>query len=246
MSNFQVKLAQTEEEKNQAYKLRYEIFLKELGDAKQTLPADGIEQDIYDKNCDHLIVIDTSKNLTIGTYRLLSGKNVNPKIGFYAEKIFQIDKIKNLGKNILEVGRSCVHKLYREKLVIELLWKGIAEYIKQNNIRYLFGSVRLYTIDPCEISEITSLIKEKYYAPEKMRVYSLKECTFKELDQSIIIKDPKKTFLKLPALAKGYLRLGMKVCGEPAWDKHLESVVFLIILDIEEMTPAYRKHFLGL
>jgi putative hemolysin len=244
MPNFQIKLARTEEERKQAYRLRYEIFLKELGDNSHMLPAEGIETDIYDGSCDHLVIIDTEKNLTVGTYRLLSGSKVDPKIGFYAEKIFEISKIKNLGKNILELGRSCVHKDYREGLIIDLLWKGIAEYIKQNNIRYLFGSVRLLTTDPLEVSEIFSLIKEKYYAPESMRIRPLKESTFEELIE-LKVSDCKKTFLKLPALVKGYLRLGLKVYGAPAWDRHLESVVLFVALDINEMTPSYRKHFLG-
>ncbi len=245
MLDFQIKLAQTEEEKNQAYRLRYEVFLKELGDNGRNLPEKGTETDIHDQSCDHLLVIDNRKNLTVGTYRLLSGSKVNPKIGFYAEKIFEIEKIKNLGKDILELGRSCVHRDYREGLIINLLWDGIAEYIKQNNIRYLFGSVRMYTTDPREISEIFSLIKEKYYSHDTMRVKPLEESVFKGPTQPPKITSPKMIFLKLPALMKGYLRLGLKVCGPPAWDRHLESVVFFIALDINEMAPSYRKHFLG-
>lgn len=244
MLNFQIKIAQTEEEKKQAYRLRYEIFLKELGDNAQALPPQGIETDIYDAASDHLVVIDNSKNLTVGTYRLLSGSKADPKVGFYAENIFEISNIKNLGKGILELGRSCVHKDYREGLIIDLLWRGIAEYIQENNIRYLFGSVRLFTTDPQEVSEIFSLIKEKYYAPETMMVQPLKESRFEGLSD-LKAPDCKKIFLKLPALVKGYLRLGLKVCGTPAWDRHLKSVVLFIALDVNEITPSYRKHFLG-
>ncbi len=245
MLNFQIKLAQTEEEKKQAYRLRYDIFRRELEDSAHTLPEEGIETDIYDKFCDHLLVINNKENVAVGTYRLLPGTKVDPKIGFYAEKIFEIEKIKNLGKNILELGRSCVHKDYREGLIINLLWNGIAEYIKQNNIGYLFGSVRLYTTDPAEISDIFSFVKEKYYAPETLRVAPLKDSVVKGLTQPLTSPDYKKIFLKLPALVKGYLRLGMKICGAPAWDRHLESVVFFIALDINEMAPSYRKHYLG-
>jgi len=245
MLDFRIKLAQTEEDRKQAYRLRYDIFLKELEGKAGILPEEGVETDIYDEFCDHLIVINNERKSAVGTYRLLSGYKVNPKIGFYAEKIFEIGKIKNLGKNILELGRSCVHKDYREGLIINLLWNGIAEYIKENNIRYLFGSVRLYTTDPVEISDIFSLIKEKYYSVQDLRVAPLKESIVEGITEALAPFDSKKIFLKLPALVKGYLRLGMKVCGPPAWDRHLESVVLFVALDINEMTPSYRKHYLG-
>lgn len=245
MSDFEIKLAQTEEEKNQAYRLRYEIFLRELGNKARSLPEEGIETDIYDESCDHLLVIDNRKNLVVGTYRLLSGSKVDPKIGFYAERIFEINKIKDLGKNILELGRSCVHKDYREGQIIKLLWEGIAQYIQQNRIRYLFGSVRLLNTSQPEVSEAFSLIKAKYYAPESFRIKPLKENIYKDLKESTSSPDYKKIFHKLPALVKGYLRLGLKVCGPPAWDNHLGSVVLFILLDMDQVNPAYRKHFLG-
>jgi L-ornithine Nalpha-acyltransferase len=245
MSNFTIKLAKTKEEREQAFRLRHEIFLKELGGDTTTLSSDGIEKDAYDDTCDHLLVIDNATRAAVGTYRLLSGSKVDPKIGFYAEKIFKIDAIKALGKNIVELGRSCVHKDYREGAIIELLWKGIAEYIQKNNMRYLFGSVRLYTTDPGEISEVFELIKMRYYSKENLRVEPADGSIFKLPNKPSQPIDPKKTFFKLPALLKGYIRLGLKICGPPAWDRHLESVVLFILLDINEITPSYRKHFLG-
>jgi len=243
MADYIIKLAQTKKEKEEAYQLRYEVFLNELGQGIQPLCAQKIETDIYDRWCDHLIVVDKSNNMTVGTYRLLPGRNAYTGAGFYSEKIFDIDKIKGLGKDIAEVGRSCVHKDYREGLIISLLWKGIADYIKTNNTRYLFGSVRLYTTDPGEITEIFGMIKEKYYSAQHLRVVPKKESVFEGLNPQPEAASGKETFLKLPALLKGYLRLGMKVCGEPAWDRHLESVVFFIMLDVNEMTPSYRTHF---
>lgn len=244
MSSLEIKLAQTEEDKKQAYRLRYEIFLKELNSVADSLPANGLETDIYDAASDHLLIIDKKKNSVIGTYRILSASKTTPSCGFYAEKMFDIQKIKELNSNIAEVGRSCVHKDYREGPAIALLWRAIASYVQTHNIRYLFGSVRLYTLDPLEISKIFSFVKTNYYAAPELRIFPRKKAVFEALQEELKTPERGDIFFKLPALMKGYLRLGMKVCGPPAWDRHLESVVFLIVLDINNMSPAYKRHFL--
>jgi putative hemolysin len=48
-----------------------------------------------------------------------------------------------------------------------------------------------------------------------------------------------------PALIKGYLRLGAKVCGNPAWDPDFNTADFLTMLRLDDIHPRYAKHFLG-
>lgn len=243
MFDYEIKIARLKEEKKAAFKLRFDVFKKELG--KNITLDEEVETDIYDKLCDHLIVIDKTKKIVVGTYRLLLGSKVEPKIGFYSEKFFRIEKIKRLGKEILELSRSCIHKDYREKLVINFLWNGIAKYVKDNKVKYLFGSVRLNTIEPEEVSKAFGLIKQKYYTSSKFRVYPLKNCVFEGLDKNPKVRDHKKIFFGLPPLVKGYLRLGVKVCGPPAWNPDFGSVVLFILLDLEHASESYKKHFLG-
>lgn len=261
MFDYQIKIAENKEEKEKAFKLRFEVFKEELGKSIKR-SSEEKEWDIYDEFCDHLIVMDRKKDIVVGTYRLLLGSKVNRETGFYSERFFDIENIKRLGKprsfyqektlpsekergkEILELGRSCVHRDYRERPIINLLWNGIAKYIRDHNVGYLFGPVRLMTTDPKEVSEAFSLIKEKYYAPEEFRCFPLKDNVFRDLDLNIKCEDPEKIFRKLPPLVKGYLRLGVKICSPPARNPDFDSVIFLILLDIEKMTESYRKHFL--
>ena len=246
MFDFEIKIASTKEEKNKALRLRFDVFKKEADPASKVPPHKKKETDIYDRFCDHLIVVDKTKNLVVGTYRLLLDSRINPKIGFYSEKMFDIANIKALGNNILELSRSCVHKDYREGIVINLLWTGIAKYIKDNHVNYLFGSVRLNNTEPKQVSEFFSFVKNKYYSSDELRVHPLRKYAFKELDVDAHLDDYKKIFFSLPPLVKGYLRLGVKFCGPPAWNPDFGSVVFFILLDIADAPAAYKRHFLGL
>lgn len=245
MFDFEVKLAQEKEEIQQALKLRYEVFKLEMSGNAKIQESSELDSDIYDKFCDHLIVIDKTTHKIVGTYRLLLSSKVNKKIGFYSEKIFDIHNIKRLANDYqaLELGRSCIHRDYRSRPVINLLWNGIAKYIKDYNVRYLFGSVRLLTSDPIEVSRIFKFIKKRFYAPLKFRVYPKAKNKFNGLKKNIEIRNPREIFHYLPPLVKGYLRLGVLVCGEPAINLDLSSVVIFILLDVQNMSDAYKQHF---
>ena len=66
-----VGLAQSEREIIEAQKLRFRIFAGELG---ATLPTrtPGVDHDIYDPYCEHLVVRDDQSGAVVGTYRILS------------------------------------------------------------------------------------------------------------------------------------------------------------------------------
>jgi putative hemolysin len=48
----------------------------------------------------------------------------------------------------------------------------------------------------------------------------------------------------LPALVKAYIRLGAKACGEPCRDPDFGVADVLMLLDVNDLNPAYSRHFL--
>lgn len=245
MFDFQVKVAQNKKEIQKALRLRYEIFKLEMAGNLKPPKAYELDIDTYDKFCDHLIVIDRIKDKVVGTYRLLLGSKVGKDLGFASEEFFDIRNIKKLANDseLLELGRSCVHRDYRCRPVINLLWSGIAKYIKDYNVRYLFGTPRLYTTEPDGVSRIFKFIKERFYAPPKYRVYPKSENKFKGLRLNVSIKNPREIWHHLPPLVKGYIKAGVVVCGLPAINPRLGSVIIFVLLDVQKIPPSYKQHF---
>jgi putative hemolysin len=265
MFDYEVKIAQNKNEFEQALRLRYEVFIQEMGrDANQSKIA-LLDIDDYDKLSDHLVVIDKTKNKVVGTYRLLLGYKIAPirkiypdemelsgklntKLGFYSEKFFNIENIKKLAgdEEMLELGRSCIHRDYRDRLVINLLWSGISKYIKDHNVRFVFGSVTLGNSDAIsavEVSRVFKLIKKKFYAHQAYRVYPKEAFIFKGLNKNVKVEDYQDIWRSLPPLVKGYLRAGVVVCGPPAVNPAFGSILLFILLDIKNMSAAYKRHF---
>ena len=73
--------------------------------------------------------------------------------GFYTSSEFNLTNIFNSYKHkqILELGRSCVHKDYRNGTVMNLLWKAIAEYVKLYDIKIILGCASFQGTDVHEI-----------------------------------------------------------------------------------------------
>jgi putative hemolysin len=54
----------------EAQRLRYRVFAGEMG-ANLPSRTPGVDHDIYDPYCEHLVVRDTQSGEIVGTYRIL-------------------------------------------------------------------------------------------------------------------------------------------------------------------------------
>ena len=243
MRDFEIKITKEPNEIRAAQRLRFEVFNLELREGLRVSYEQGLDTDDFDPICDHLIVRSAKEGPVIGTYRLLLGSEARKHFGFYSESEFNLAKIKQLKGELLELGRSCVHKDYRDRPVIDAMWKAIAAYVRKNRVRYLFGCASLHTTDPREVSELFGLLKEKYFAPEPFRVDPAPENSFPGLDEHIKIGNRRNLFFQLPSLIKGYLRVGALVCGPPALDREFGTTDFFLLFDIEKLSAQYRRRF---
>ncbi|MBL7130122.1 MAG: GNAT family N-acetyltransferase [Candidatus Omnitrophica bacterium] len=244
MFDFEIKIAQTQDEIEAAQKLRFEVFYLEDQKRTDSKQNAGLDIDKFDEVSKHLIIIDKTKNIIVGTYRLLLSGDTK-QTGFHSEKIFDISNIKKINEQLLELGRSCIHKDYRNRAVINLLWNGIAWQVKKYNVKYIFGCPRLGLTDPNDVSEAFNLLKNKYYAQERFRVYPLSENVFRNLKEDVEVSNPKRTFRKLSPLIKGYLNIGALVCSYPAVYHEFGSVILFMLLPTDKMIDPYGRHFFG-
>ncbi len=243
MSGFEIKITTDRAEVEEAQKLRFEVFNLEMQKGLKSSHQRGLDVDEFDLLCEHLIVRDAKRRQVVGTYRLLRGPVARGHLGFYSEKEFDLQKIKNLPGELLELGRSCARKDYRDKTLMLVMWSAIADYVKKHKVRYVFGCASLYTTDVREASKFYSLLKERYFAPEEFRVYPLPGKSFPDLAENFATGDDEGLFSRLPSLIKGYLRVGALVCGPPALDLEFGTTDFFLLLDVEKLSGEYLRHF---
>jgi putative hemolysin len=232
----QVAWARSDEELREAQRLRYRVFAEEMG-ASLSGPA-GLDVDAFDAWCDHLLVRDLDTLKVVGTYRVLPPHQA-ARIGrLYAEGEFDLSRLAHLRPKMVEVGRSCVHPDYRSGSVIMSLWGGLGAYMTQNGYETMLGCASVPMADGGHYAAnlYSGLSASALTAPE-YRAFPHTPLPVEELRTGASAVPP--------PLIKGYLRLGAKICGAPAWDPDFNCADFLTLFRLSEINERYARHFLG-
>lgn len=236
-SRFSVFVADSAEQRRQCYKLRYDVFANELGaQVRGTEP--GLDKDRFDDACRHLAVYDNHTNELVATTRLLDNHGHSQTGLFYSETEFDLSNILSDGCRFMEVGRTCIHPDYRRGAALPMLWQGIARLVVDSQIDFLIGcaSIPLSSGDKY-LSALMHHIRTKHYAPESLRVRPLVPLRLEE--QGAMPDD-----VIPPTLLKAYLRQGALICGEPYWDAAFGVADVFVLLNCDQITSRYVKHFI--
>lgn len=241
----EVRLAQTSKEIKQAQKLRYKVFYGEMGAAPNILNwALRRDFDEFDQYCDHLLVIDKKK--VVGTYRLLSAASLTkmsgPNLGrFYTEGEFNLNDLfsqTDLSKT-LELGRACVHKKYRDKKTIDLLWKGICQYAQANGYRYLIGCVSFSGTSVDDKKQAFSYLG--WYVNNVPVTAHQPNQQLQILDKAHVME--KLALKEMPPLMKAYLRLGASVSQDYTIDYIFNTIDVMVLVDLQKIPQKYKDKF---
>jgi L-ornithine Nalpha-acyltransferase len=247
-SNLEVRLARDDAEIEAAMALRYRVFYGEMA-AHPTaeVAARKLDFDRYDDVCDHLLVIATDKFSTadrvVGTYRLIR-RAAAARVGrFYSESEYDISQLKDYPGEILELGRSCVDANYRTRGTMQLLWKGIADYVWKHDVALMFGCASLPGIDPDSHATALTYLFHYHLAPPGLRARAVPERYIEMLKLDPAALNPKRALVELPPLIKGYLRLGGFIGDGAVIDYEFNTTDVLILVKTGWVTEKYREHF---
>ena len=236
---FELRLARNAQEINEVFKLRYEDLL--LYYNAENTNETGLFTDQYDDFCEHLIVIDHTEEVIAGTYRFVRKEHLINTDLFITEHEYDLTLLKPY--RIMELGRAVVRKEYRSGAVIMLLWRGIFENAKRNNIQYMFGTASFNGLNVRDYEHGLSYLY--YHHLSKFAIPALGENPLKlnilpleEVDEGLAKR-------QLPPLVKGYLRIGAKFGPDIFFDYPFNSIDVLVIMDVDEFDPKWLKKIVG-
>ncbi len=236
-TRYTVTLARNEEDVRAAQRLRHDVFAGEMG-ALLTGSQPGLDVDPLDAYCDHLLVREETTGQVVGTYRLLPPERAAVAGRLYSEGEFDLTSLAGIRPELVEVGRSCVHPDHRDGAVISLIWAGIARYMVDRGHEWLAGCCSVPLVDGGTLASATwERVSAKHLSPEEYRVRPLLPWTPGPAPAARV---------ELPALLRGYLRLGAWVCGEPAHDPDFGVADLYVLLPMSRVNPRYLRHFLSL
>ncbi|MFV0474370.1 MAG: GNAT family N-acetyltransferase [Pikeienuella sp.] len=247
---FTVRLAESDEDVAAAQRLRYRVFVEEMG----ATPSEEDrklrrERDRFDPFFDHLLLIDNEATPedpldgVAGVYRLLRGEVARRGCGFYGESEYDLTKIRDYPRGTVELGRSCVDLRHRGGPAMHLLWTGLGRYVAEHNIEIMFGVASFHGNDPAALAMPLSYLHYHHLAPEDLRVRTREEF-FVPMDMLPPEKVVRAEALRqIPPLIKAYIRLGGRV-GEGAYVDHaFNTVDVCLLMDTARMVDRYRDFY---
>lgn len=248
--HFVLRLARDQRDLRAAQRLRYRVFVAELGATGAGVDhAARLEADAFDLHCDHLILVDSRRDAAalddvVGVYRLLTSDSAAAAGRYYSEDEYDLAALKASGRRLLELGRSCVDADYRGGTAMMQLWNGLADYVLEHGIEVLFGVASFHGTDVQALAEPLAWLHHHHLAPEALRVRARPP---QRREMGLVARadlDRRRAMLATPALIKAYLRLGGYV-GDGAWvDRAFNTTDVCLVMDTARMSAKHRDFYL--
>ncbi len=247
---FTVRLAETDEDVAAAQRLRYRVFVEEMGATPS--PEDRAtrrESDRFDPYFEHLLLIDREctdadkERGVVGVYRLMRGDRARAGIGFYGAQEYDLAKLDAYPRETLELGRSCVDADYRGGAGMHLLWSGLGAYVVEHEVGLMFGVASFHGRSTAPIAQALSYLHHNHLAPEDLRVRAL-PASYAEM--AILPPeqvDRREAMRQIPALIKGYIRIGGYVGDGAFIDHDFNTVDVCLLMDTARMVQSVRKFY---
>lgn len=260
VGRYRLRLAESVADRDAACRLRFKVFNIELGKGLESSYETGLDTDHFDLFCEHLLVEDKlveigSAHRVVGTYRMQSGATAAANLGYYSQQEFDFSPYEPMRSEILELGRASIDREHRTPEVLTLLWRGIAQYATDMQLRYLIGCSSLNSVDPHEgwqmyrqlenyrvADGLRTLPADGFVCPDALTGPARNEETTSATEvTSALVSEP----VKVPKLLKTYLAIGARICSVPAWDKEFGTIDFLTLLDLRTISSSARNRFLA-
>jgi len=242
-AQFELRLARDAADLAMAQSLRYEVFVAELGgDGALVDHGARLEADRFDPFFDHLMLLDHSRqdNPCVGVYRLMRAEQAREAGQFYSDDEYDLTCLRASGRQLLELGRSCLHPDYRGGAAMMHLWTGLAGYVEAHGIELMFGVASFHGTDAASLAAPLSFLHHRHLAPAPIRVRAHAQ-GFQRMD---LISEPDldraAASRAIPSLIKGYLRMGGFV-GEGAFiDRPFNTTDICLVMDVAKI-PARQR-----
>ena len=237
---YDVRFACEERDLRAVQKLRFDVFNVELEEGLASSAETGLDQDRFDRQCHHLMLVDRRTGEVVGTYRLTTSDMALAGEGFYCSSEFDLSHLPEyMLADSVELGRACILREHRHGTALFALWRGLAAYLVWCGKRYFFGCCSLSTLDPRAGWAMERKLEAGGYIHPEFSLFPLATHALGPRPPATVALPE----IETPKLFHTYLRYGAKSCGPPALDADFGTIDFFVVFDLETIPRRLRGLF---
>jgi putative hemolysin len=230
---FTIALADSDEERRLAWRIRHDVFLAELLGRPR---PDRQERDAFDDHFEQVLVTVTGSGEPVGTCRVTSTAVTDR---FYSATEFDIAPFLACSGAKVELGRVCLCPSWRNNLALAAIGRAIGHYAQAHGAQWIFGCTSISTIDAAVAAGLTAHFArlgayDHDYAVLPLpgrRIADLAQCRQAHDDQR---EDHEALDRLVPPLLRFYLRAGARLGVEPVIDMEFRCLDFFTMVALRD------------
>ena len=228
---YRVSVAADDAARSAAYRLRHEVFCREL--LGREIPG-GEERDAFDEQCDHILVQDIHSGELVGTSRVNRG---GERDRFYSANEFDIAGLLAQDGVKVEVGRTCLRRDHRNNLCLLALGRGVGRYAGACGATWFFGCASVAGDDVAQAARLCAHFRAMGISAGSFAALPRPGHVLRGLESAIAALAADAIGAKgvdeaLPPLLRAYLRAGAALSAAPAHDADFACIDFLTVIDL--------------
>lgn len=209
-------------------RFRAEQFAEQFGITFEN----GLDQDLYDLDCEHAILRDKFSNEIIAYTRLklVQGHEISRS---YSAQEFNLECLSKLS-DIVEVGRTCVHPRYRNGRALSILWLNLVPTVLwKMKAKHLMGCVSIRFQD----NEARAYYTHQYIKNlSGHQVIDITAKTSYEPNYPIFSFQQDE---RIPKLFRVYLDMNAKLSRQAFYDEAFNCLDYFVFMDVNQVAKNF-------
>ena len=192
----------------------------------------GLDQDLYDLDCEHAVLRDKWSNEIVAYTRLklIQGHELARS---YSAQEFDVSQLSHLS-NIVEIGRTCVHPRYRNGRALSMLWLNLVPTVLwKMKAKHLMGCVSIRLEDKKA---------RAYYTHKQLKKMTAKQSIDIKANPAFEPSHPEYSFPqdeRIPKLFDVYLKMNARLSKQAYHDEAFNCLDYFVFLDVNEIAKNF-------
>lgn len=194
---------------------------------------DGLDQDLYDFNCEHAVLREkwTGEIVAYTRLKLFQGHELSQS--YSAQEFDIVNKLSYL-PNVVEIGRTCVHPKFRSGKALSTLWLNLVPKVLWSmKAKYLMGCVSIHLDDNAARVYHTHQKIQRLSAEQTIDISS--KCAYEPTHPQFSFPQDE----RIPKLFQMYLTMQSKLSKEAFYDEDFNCLDYFVFLEVNKIAKSF-------